>query len=204
MKKILLHICCGPCAITCVERLRDQGLEVTGFFYNPNIHPGQEYLRRREGAQEIAARMGFPLLYPDAHDLAGEYDMQKYFTGISGRENERCLPCYEIRLQKLLEKAVACGFDLVSTSLLYSRYQKHDVVRAIGESLCSNSVEAGSPGVDFYYQDFRSGWSRGITLSKKWGIYRQQYCGCIFSETERYLKPIARSIAGSVPEGAEC
>lgn len=182
MKRILLHICCGPCAITCVERLRDEGLDVTGFFYNPNIHPGQEYLRRREGAAEVAARMGFPLLFPESPDLQSEHGMEEYFRATAGKQNNRCLFCYKIRMQKLLCTAVAGGFDLISTSLLYSRYQKHDSIRAIGCSLCT----ASGPG--FYYSDFRSGWSRGITLSKKWGIYRQQYCGCLFSESDRYLK----------------
>lgn len=182
MKKILLHICCGPCAITCVERLRDEGLDVTGFFYNPNIHPGQEYWRRREGAEEVAARMGFPLLFPESPDLQAEQGMDEYFRAVAGKQNNRCLFCYKIRIQKLLWTAAAGDFDLISTSLLYSRYQKHEAIRAIARSLCTDS------GPGFYYSDFRSGWSRGITLSKKWGIYRQQYCGCLFSESDRYLK----------------
>lgn len=181
MTKLLLHICCGPCAITCVERLQREGYDITGFFYNPNIHPGQEYLRRREGAREVAVRMGIPLLFAKEDALQREYDAEAYFRAVTFKENNRCLFCYKLRLKELVQKARESGFELVSTSLLYSRYQKHDSIRTIGESLCAGS------DVNFYYADFRAGWSRGITLSKRWNIYRQQYCGCIFSEAERYL-----------------
>lgn len=195
MNKLLLHICCGPCAITCVERLQDEGFEISGFFYNPNIHPGQEYLRRREGAQEVAVRMGFPLFFAEEDDLQQEYAVEDYFRAVAFKENNRCLFCYKLRLKKLVQKAQEGGFDLISTSLLYSRYQKHDSIRAIGESLCALSA------VDFYYTDFRSGWSRGITLSKRWAIYRQQYCGCIFSESERYL---ASANSGLAEDTSRC
>ncbi|MBQ4132995.1 MAG: epoxyqueuosine reductase QueH [Desulfovibrionaceae bacterium] len=184
MKRILLHICCGPCAITCVERLQDQGYAVTGLFYNPNIHPGQEYLKRRDGALEAADKMGFPLLFADPGGPLAEYDVRHFFRSIANREHNRCLYCYRVRLFRTARFAVENGFDLISSSLLYSRYQRHDSIRAIGEAVCRQSG-----GVEFHYEDFRTGWSRGITLSKKWGIYRQQYCGCIFSESERYLSP---------------
>lgn len=188
MNRILLHICCGPCAITCVERLQDQGFAVTGLFYNPNIHPSQEYLRRREGALQVADRLGFPLLFADA-----EYDLKDFFRMLSGREHNRCLFCYRYRLLQLREFAQQHGFSLISSSLLYSRYQKHEAIRVIGETVCRNP-----DGPHFYYQDFRSGWSRGITLSRKWGIYRQQYCGCIFSEAERYLSAQENRTEGAI------
>ena len=192
MKKILLHICCGPCAITCVEALRDEGFAVTGLFYNPNIHPGQEYLRRREGALQVAQRMDFPLLFAGGDDLFEEYRPEDFFRAVALKEEARCRECYRLRLDGLGRFARENGFDLVTTSLLYSRYQQHDLIRALGEEFCApmpgEAPGCAGGGPCFYYCDFRTGWSRGITLSKKWNIYRQQYCGCIFSEAERYLK----------------
>ncbi len=184
MNKILLHICCGPCAITCVERLQAQGYAVTGLFYNPNIHPSQEYLKRREGALQVADKLGFPLLFADCGGPAVEYEPKAFFRLVANREHNRCLFCYRLRLLKLAEFAQQNGFHLISSSLLYSRYQKHTSIKAIGEAVCR---EVSPTGLQFHYEDFRTGWSRGITLSKKWGVYRQQYCGCLFSEAERYL-----------------
>lgn len=187
---------------------------MSGLFYNPNIHPGEEYLRRKEGALEVAARLNFPL-----HVAPGpEYKPQEFFRAVTFKEPNRCLFCYKLRLQKLFETALsgALGtYSHVSSSLLYSRYQRHQAILAIGQRLGVDQIgrkpessapaplqaeaglvadEAGQspgptlPGPQFYYADFRVGWSRGITLSKKWGIYRQKYCGCLYSEAERCFK----------------
>lgn len=211
MKKILLHICCGPCAITTVEHLQNEGFEVSGLFYNPNIHGASEYLRRKEGALEVAARLNFPLyVAPEP-----EYAPQEFFRAVTFKETNRCLFCYKLRLQKLFDLARSGelgSYSHVSSSLLYSRYQRHQAILAIGQRLAMGQInqncpesepanlqvgcgsiagevglspEQALPGPQFYYADFRAGWSRGITLSKKWGIYRQKYCGCLYSETER-------------------
>ena len=173
--KILVHMCCGPCAITPVRAFLEAGTDVTGLFYNPNIHPLQEYLRRREGVALVAERLGIPVIFKD-----DEYDPQAYFRAVTFTEPNRCAPCYAMRLERTLSIARRGGFDAFTTTLLYSKFQKHEQIRTMGQDLAQGA------GVEFHYADFRAGWSEGIALSKEWGIYRQQYCGCLYSEFERY------------------
>lgn len=218
--RLLLHICCGPCAIAVLERLLDAGHEVTGLFFNPNIQPLGEYMRRREGAVETAARFGVPLIMADTlpqalqkslvEPAAGTADPvpdNDPFSGtelsqavppaadpalwlrvLAGRDRkpERCTVCLQLRLAACASLAAERGFEAFSSSLLYSRHQPHGDIRAFGESL------APSAGPAFYYEDFRRYWNEGIRLSKEWGIYRQQYCGCLFSEYDRYARDFAR------------
>jgi epoxyqueuosine reductase len=173
--RILLHVCCGPCALTPVARLRAQGLEVTALFYNPNIHPLTEYLRRREGLEQVAARMDLPVIFKD-----DEYDPRTFLRMVAHQEENRCPSCYHLRLERTLAVARSGDFDLFSTTLLYSRFQKHEAIAEVCRGL------SGSGPVRFHYEDFREGWKEGIRISKEWGIYRQPYCGCLFSEWERY------------------
>ncbi len=173
--KILLHLCCGPCAIVPVQRLRDAGAELTGFFYNHNIHPYQEYRRRLETVREYSDKVGLELIVRD------EYNLEEFLTAVAGNPAERCGYCYFSRLEAVAAAAASNGFDAFSSTLLYSRYQRHDDIRTLGERAASRH------GVAFHYDDFRSGWQEGIRLSKEMGLYRQQYCGCIYSEKDRYL-----------------
>lgn len=182
--KILVHLCCGPCAIIPVQDLLDAGFEVTGLYYNPNIHPLQEYLRRRDGVAQMARRLNIPVIYKD-----DEYDPQTYFRAITFRESNRCQLCYALRLERTVSIARRGKFDLFTSTLLYSKFQKHDVIRTLGHDLSVGS------GVGFYYADFRQGWSKGIALSKEWDLYRQQYCGCLYSEAERYAKELQQSVS---------
>jgi predicted adenine nucleotide alpha hydrolase (AANH) superfamily ATPase len=175
--RLLLHVCCGPCAIAPVEWLQVQGVEVVGLYFNPNIHPLQEYLRRRQGLVEVAERMGFEALFLDE-----EYAPRDFFHAIHGRESERCPDCYSLRLDRVAALAAQGGFPAFTSTLLYSKYQKHEAIVAAGRPA------AAAQGIDFFYHDFREGWRRGIDLSKEWGIYRQQYCGCLYSEFERYRR----------------
>ncbi len=179
-KRILLHMCCGPCSISVVRALLEEGFSVTGFFYNPNIHPLREYLKRREGAAETAARLGVPVIFKD-----GEYDPAVYLRETAFREANRCFHCYRLRLERTLSVARRGGFDFFSSTLLYSKMQKHEVIRDLGRDM------AGAGKTAFLYRDFRAGWKEGIETSKAWGIYRQQYCGCIYSEYERYRGELA-------------
>ena len=183
-KRVLLHICCGPCAIFPVTRLIEQGYEVTGFFHNPNIHPLQEYLRRRQGLVQVAEKLDIKVIYKDS-----DYDPKEYFRKVAFREDNRCFYCYSMRLEKAASIAKRGRFDYFSTTLLYSKHQRHDEIHALGRDLAK-----GKP-CDFLYQDFREGWSQGIETSKEWGIYRQQYCGCTYSEFDRYK--------GELPSGGE-
>jgi predicted adenine nucleotide alpha hydrolase (AANH) superfamily ATPase len=178
--RVLLHVCCGPCAVATVEMLRDEGFEVTGLFLNPNIHPLQEYLRRRDAALETAERMGFKLIVRDA-----EYDPAAYMRAVAFREANRCFHCYEMRLSRAVQIAKRGNFDAFTSTLLYSKHQKHEVIKGLCADLATGSVP-------FLYRDFRAGWQRGIEESKRMGIYRQQYCGCLYSEVERYQKELRR------------
>lgn len=174
--KLLLHICCAPCSIYPVETLRNEGCEIMGFFYRNNIHPYTECIRRQETLQSYAATIDLRILYQDGYDLEG------FIRNVAFRESNRCSFCYHDRLRSTALVAKRGKFDAFSTTLLYSKFQKHDEVKSIGEAV------AKSVGVKFHYDDFRVGWKTGVETSKRLNMYRQQYCGCIYSEKERYFK----------------
>lgn len=174
--KLLLHICCAPCSIYPVETLRNEGCEIMGFFYRHNIHPYTECIRRQETLQSYAAAIDLRILYQDGYDLEG------FIRNVAFRESNRCSFCYHDRLRSTALVAKRGKFDAFSTTLLYSKFQKHDEVKSIGEAV------AKSVGVKFHYDDFRIGWKTGVETSKRLNMYRQQYCGCIYSEKERYFK----------------
>jgi len=172
--KVLLHTCCANCAIVPLKRLREAGLQPCGFFYNPNIHPYQEYLRRKGTIETYAQGAGFEMIYEN------EYDLEEFLRGVVFREHERCRHCYYCRLETTAQMAKTGGFDAFTTTLLYSKHQNHTLIKEIGESLAKQF------SVPFHYEDFREWWQEGIRESKAMGLYRQQYCGCIYSEKERY------------------
>lgn len=186
---ILLHACCGPCSITCVLRLRDMGYWPTLYFYNPNIHPLSEYLRRREGLLAVAERLGAPVILPDQEDASCAWPgpwlelVTPLGAGMADMAR-RCPLCYRLRLQHTAAAARRLGFAGFSTTLLYSRYQNQAAMLAEGTAAAGQDLE-------FLGEDFRPGWQEGIRLSKEWGIYRQQYCGCLLSEHDRYAKGVA-------------
>ena len=174
--KILLHICCGPCAIYPVRILRQEGFDILGLFYNPNIHPYREYEKRRETARDFAAAESLALI------MESGYPVERYFRGVAFAEEDRCRHCYRERLEQAFSVAREKGVDALTTTLLYSKYQKHDLIVSIAAELAKDY------GVSFYYHDFREGWQEGIRLSKERLMYRQQYCGCIYSERERFCR----------------
>ena len=173
--KLLLHICCGPCALYPIKELLDKRFDrIAGFFYNPNIHPPSEYKRRKDALLEVALKIGFEAIIPD-------YKMEEYFRKILSKEDspERCQFCWELRLSETASFAKANGFDAFTTTLLISPYQDHEKVKKIGEKIASEK------GIQFYYQDFRPGFRDGQEQAKKENLYRQKHCGCVFSELER-------------------
>ncbi len=172
--KILLHICCAPCAVYPYYRLREEGMAATGFFYNPNIHPYTEYKKRLDTVKDFSIRAGFDVLFRDA------YDLDEFLSRIVGKGPRRCEQCYRMRLDAAGKAARDKGFTLFTTSLLYSKFQKHDLIKGVAKET------AAEHKLEFYYEDFRQGWREGIVESKAMGLYRQQYCGCIYSEKERY------------------
>jgi len=174
--KLLLHICCGPCAVYPVKELRSGGTEVTGFFFNHNIHPYTEYKLRRDAVQSYAEMVELKVIYRD------EYRLEEFLENVAAQPAARCGYCYRSRLEETARSAAELGFPYFSSTLLYSRYQNQELIRAYGEELGERY------GVKFYHDDFRRGWQEGIDLSKEMGLYRQKYCGCIYSEKDRYAK----------------
>ena len=166
--KLLMHMCCAPCSVYPVEVLQKKGIELEGFFYNPNIHPLEEYSKRRDNVERFSLKKGLRIHY--SNDFK-----QEVWEGYSGLEIERCTMCYDMRLEKAASFAAENGFNAFTTSLLVSPYQKHELIRELGEKY------AVRYGVEFHYIDFRSGFRQGQQQAKEMGLYRQKYCGCIVS-----------------------
>lgn len=173
---ILLHICCANCAIYPVKVLRQNNHQVTGFFFNHNIHPYQEFLRRLQAVEDYAQRVELQVLY------CKDYFLEEFLSQVAQNPSSRCAFCYRSRLEETARTAAEQGFDAFTSSLLYSRYQQHENIIATGRELAANF------GVSFVYEDFRLGWKEGIEVSKSMGLYRQQYCGCVYSEKDRYYR----------------
>ncbi len=180
--KLLLHACCAPCSVYPIKTLRKEGIEPTLFWYNPNIHPFDEYKARRDCLKNYAKEKQVELILDDEYGLdeflcqilkdVDAKDFQEIMLG-------RCQNyCYPKRLRMVFQYAKENGFDTVSTTLLYSIYQKHDVIKDLMEQLSSEF------GIGFLYRDFREGWQEGQTEARAAGLYMQKYCGCVFSEEE--------------------
>jgi len=181
--KLLLHICCGPCALYPIKKLAGEKFEkITGYYYNPNIHPPSEYKRRKDALIHVGANSCSPLQI-----IVPPYKMEEYFTavfpnaGANGRSplQNRCHACWKMRLEKTADFAKANDFDAFTTTLLISPYQDHEKIKEIGAKISRER------GIAFYYQDFRTGFREGQEQAKKDNLYRQKYCGCVFSELER-------------------
>ncbi|MDP2905522.1 MAG: epoxyqueuosine reductase QueH [Candidatus Omnitrophota bacterium] len=175
--KLLLHTCCAPCLIYPLERLREQGFAPVAYYYNPNIHPLAEYNLRMQAAEELAAGMSADFISP-------EYRPQDFFRAVCNNESgkERCLACWNLRMERSAEFARANGFDYFSTTLLVSPYQDQDALKEIGVSV------AAKKGVKFHGEDFRPGFRKAHERARAKGIYCQKYCGCLYSEIERWTK----------------
>ncbi|SHJ78261.1 hypothetical protein SAMN02745165_03155 [Malonomonas rubra DSM 5091] len=174
--QILLHICCANCAIYPVKVMREQDHQLAGYFYNDNIHPYQEFKKRLETTKEYAAAVDLPVTYDE------EYRLEEFLAAVAQESENRCEYCYRSRLLATVKEAKRQGFEGFTTTLLYSRYQRHQEIIDYGREL------AQAYGLTFHYEDFRSGWNEGIQISKEMGLYRQQYCGCIYSEKDRYYR----------------
>ncbi len=180
--KLLLHVCCAPCSTYTLEQLRQQDIDVSGYFYNPNIHPFREFRKRLASLRDFAREKKFPI------ELETEYGLTEYLRKVVFHEKERCMICYDMRLEKTARQAAKTGADAFSSTLLYSRYQNHEAITKIGRKM------ARKYGVEFYYNDFRSGWQEGIDQAIAMDLYRQPYCGCIYSEQERYDKKLQKKL----------
>ncbi len=149
-----------------------------GYFYKNNIHPFTEMEKREKTLEKYAKEINLKLIADK------EYEMENFIRSVVFRESVRCVICYAERLKSAAKIAKKGKFDYFSTTLLYSKFQKHDLIKSIAEDI------ARKENIKFFYHDFREGWKFGIEKSKELGMYRQEYCGCIYSEKERfYITP---------------
>ena len=175
--KLLLHICCAPCSTHVVEVLKEND-DLTGYFYNPNIHPESEYLHREEEMKGYARKIGLDL-------ICAEYDDARWFEIVKDMENvpegaKRCLLCYRMRLEKAAQYAKEHRYQLFATTLSVSPHKNAAKINQIGSEVAERH------DLQWYAADFRKrgGFERSVRMSEEAGLYRQSYCGCIFSQRE--------------------
>lgn len=173
---LLLHICCAPCSVACIQQLREEGIEPVGYWYNPNIHPFTEYRARRDCLVEYAKSIGLELVVED------EYGLRPFVQAVSGNIDKRCGYCYASRFQRTAQYAADHGFDAFATTLTVSPYQDHPLIFETGRRI------GASLGVEFRPYDFSPRFRAGQNEARALGLYMQKYCGCIFSEEDRYCK----------------
>jgi hypothetical protein len=173
MRKLLLHTCCAPCLSGTNEALSNDGFDITGYFYNPNIHPNDELIRRVDALREYSSKKGFNAVIID------DYDIELFEKEVVNSPGDRCANCYKLRLESTAKHAAVNGFDCFSTTLLLSPYQKHDMIRMAGEDVSKKQ------GIKFYYRDMRPFYNNSVRRSKEMGLYRQKYCGCYLSREAR-------------------
>ncbi len=185
--KLLMHICCANCATYPLSVVKKRGITVTGLWYNPNIHPYMEYKNRLESLRKLQQLWDLNIEYDDY------YGLQEYLRNVVGNEGGRCEYCYTVRLEQAALKALEIKADAFSTTLLVSPHQKFDMILGIGRLMQDRYA------VEFYAEDFRSGFREGREEAKTMDLYRQQYCGCIYSEMERYQKRQTKAEVKTLP-----
>ena len=169
--KLLLHTCCAPCSVYCIKSLRQEGIEPTVFWFNPNIHPYTEYKARRDTLRQYTSSIGVQAIFEE------NYGLREFCKNVVDDLNNRCVKyCYRIRLEQTAKYAKENGYDTFSTTLLISPYQNHEALKKIGDEM------AEKYGLEFLYRDFRPGFRQGQAEARELGLYMQKYCGCIFSE----------------------
>lgn len=169
--KLLLHTCCAPCSVYCIDSLRKEGIEPTVYWFNPNIHPYLEYKARRDTLKQYTKDINLNSIFDEA------YGLKEFCKEVINDLDNRCKNyCYPVRLEKTAKYAKENGYDTFSTTLLVSPYQKHEVIIKIAEKV------AIKYDLKFLYRDFRVGFKEGQTKARELGLYMQKYCGCIFSE----------------------
>ena len=170
-----MHTCCAPCLTFPLLELRSQAADVVVYYYNPNIQPFQEYKRRRDCLEEYCSAEAVTF-------IEARYDFERFYQAVVFKESSRCEICYTLRLTEAAKYAAKEDFDCFTTTLLVSPYQKHDLLVEIGKATGDRY------GVPFRYSDFRRGWAQTRALSRELDLYRQKYCGCLYSEKERFCK----------------
>lgn len=181
-----MHTCCAPCSIYCIDSLRKEGIEPTVFWFNPNIHPYIEYKTRRDCLKEYTKSINVNAIFLE------DYGLDTFCKNVVSDIPNRCAKyCYRARIGQTVKYAKEHGFDAFTTTLLVSPYQKHEELKAVCEEL------AAAFDIEFVYRDFRVGFREGQQKARELGLYMQKYCGCIFSEEDRYRKQIEKDLASN-------
>ncbi|MBQ7934818.1 MAG: epoxyqueuosine reductase QueH [Clostridia bacterium] len=180
MEKLLLHICCAPCSVACIKQLREEGIEPTGFWYNPNIHPYMEYRARRDTLIEYAKSVGLAL------EIKDEYGLRAFTKAVADHPENRCGYCYAVRMEETARYAKEHGFTAIATTLTVSPYQNHSLIFEIGKKA------AEKYGIRFLPYDFSPHFREGQAEARELELYMQKYCGCIYSEEERFQAKIEK------------
>ena len=195
--RLLLHACCAPCSSYVLEYLATY-FRITVFDYNPNISPASEFEARTEEILRLVREMDFPKERPDV--LVGKYDPERFYAAVRGHENdreggERCEICFRLRLTEAAQAAREGGYDYFTTTLSISPLKNAALLNRLGAEIAEHY------GVPYLYSDFkkRNGYKRSTELSRQYGLYRQDYCGCVFSKREREALR-ATQCASSSPE----
>ena len=172
--KLLLHTCCAPCSIYCVDNLKSEGIEPTLYWFNPNIHPYMEYKIRKENLEKYNEMINLKLIIED------NYGLKEFCKNTINNIENRCEYCYKVRMDQTAKYAKEKGYDCFTTTLFVSPYQKRELLKNICEEMAKKYE------IEFIYRDFGIGFIEGQVKAKELDLYMQKYCGCIFSEEERY------------------
>lgn len=178
--KVLLHTCCAPCSLSCISPLQNEGFETELFWFNPNIHPYTEYKARRDCLLNYAEEIGLTVRVKE------NYGLREFVKAVADDIDNRCKYCYYIRMYETAKFAKENGYDAFSTTLLCSLYQDHEGIKTTGEKLEKEF------DIKFLYRDFRPNFRECNNKARENGFYMQKYCGCIFSEEDRYNKQIMK------------
>ena len=178
----LMHTCCAPCSVSCIQQLRGEGIEPVSYWFNPNIHPYQEYKARRDTLMAYAPAIGMKLIVRE------DYGLRDFCRAVCGDIDYRCGHCYHIRLWETARYAAEHGYASFTSTLFVSPYQNHELLRQTAQAA------AEAYGVEFLYRDFRPGFRAGQQEARERGFYMQKYCGCVFSEEDRYRKQLDRDL----------
>ncbi|MBQ1252344.1 MAG: epoxyqueuosine reductase QueH [Firmicutes bacterium] len=173
--KLLFHACCGVCSLYPIKVMKEEGVEFALYYANPNIHPYKEWKERKKTFVEVCEKNRVK------HFIEKEYPLEQFLREQLSYTS-RCEYCYRARLELTAKKALEEGYDTISTTLFISPYQNRDLIIAVGKEI------AEKYGLDFYDRDFREGFQYAQDLAVEEDLYRQKYCGCIFSERDRYMK----------------
>ena len=180
MTSVLMHTCCAPCSLSCIDPLRAEGIEPVAFWYNPNIHPWKEYEARRDCLLAYAPTIEMQVIVDE------DYGLRTFVEHVASDIDHRCTYCYQHRLEETARYAAEHGYEAFTSTLLASLYQDHDGIKAAAEKY------ARQYGVEFLYRDFRPNFRAGNQRARELGFYMQKDCGCVFSEQDRYQKQIDR------------